>query len=234
VRTAPQNLVDTFSATLQPTTLSTRPVVSHRTLPSGIGYVRLTAFSETLRVPLLEAIKTLKDTPAIIIDLRGNGGGSAAMAEALIGAFFKEKALIAATYTRSGVPITLAFGAIKLSTPERFAPGRADAYAGKLAILVDADSASASEAAAAALQSSGRATVVGETSCGCLLAFMGYAAVPGGGELAYSEIGFKTIKGDAIEGRGVAPDVSIARNVDDIRSARDRVLESAQDTLLKR
>jgi carboxyl-terminal processing protease len=230
-RTASPTVADTFSAMLQPTTLSTRPVLSHRTLPSGVGYVRFNTFSETLRAPLLDAIKSLKDTPAMIIDLRGNGGGSAAMAEALVGAFFKEKTLIATTYTRSGAPITLAFGAIKLSTPERFAPGRPDAYTGKLTILLDADSASASEATAAALQSTGRATVVGEASCGCLLAFMGYAAVPGGGQLAYSEIGFKTIKGDGIEGRGVIPDVAVSRTIEDIRSSRDRALEAAQATL---
>ncbi len=230
-RTLTPNPTDTFSATLQPTTLSTRPVLSHRTLPSGIGYIRFNTFSETLRAPLLDAIKSLKDTPAMIIDLRGNGGGSAAMAEALVGAFFKEKTLIATTYTRSGVPITLAFGAIKLSTPERFAPGRSDAYAGRLAVLLDADSASASEATAAALQSSARATVVGETSCGCLLAFMGYASVPGGGELAYSEIGFKTIKGDSVEGRGVVPDIAVSRTTEDIRSSRDHALEIAQNHL---
>lgn len=224
---------ETFTAQLKPTTLSTRPTVSHRTLPSGLGYVRLTAFSESLRAALLDAIKSLKDTPALIIDLRGNGGGSAAMAEALVGTFYKQKTLIANTTTRTGVPITLAFGAIKLSSAERHVTGRADAYTGKLAILLDADSASASEATAGALQSTGRATVIGETSCGCLLAFMGYASLPGGGELAYSEIGFKTVKGDAIEGRGVIPDIIVSRSTEDIRMARDRVLESAQAHLMK-
>ena len=222
-----------FSAALKPRTLSTRPSVSHRVLPSGIGYVRLTAFQEFLRSGVLDAVTALKDTPALILDLRGNGGGSAAMSEALIGSFFKEKTLIGRTETRSGQPVTIAFGAIKLITLERSVPGRDDAYAGKVAILMDSDSASASEATAGGLQSTGRAIVVGETSCGCLLAYLGYATLPGGGELAYSEVGFTTVKGERIEGRGVVPDMPVERTREDIRANRDRALEMAQAALLK-
>ena len=222
-----------FAATLKPRALSTRPTVTHRVLPSGVGYIRLTAFQESLRVGVLDAVGALKDTPALILDLRGNGGGSAAMAEAIIGSFFKTKTLIGRTATRSGEPVTIAFGAIKLITLERSVPGRDDAYVGKVAVLMDSDSASASEATAGGLQSTGRAIVVGETSCGCLLAYLGYAALPGGGELAYSEVGFTTIKGERIEGRGVVSDVPVERTREDIRANRDRALEMAQAALLK-
>jgi carboxyl-terminal processing protease len=222
-----------ISATLKARTLSTRPSVTHRVLPSGIGYVRLTAFNESLRAPLLAAIIELKDTPAMILDLRGNGGGSAAMSRALASAFFKDKTLIARTFTRTGKPVSLAFGAIKLSEDEQFAPGGKDAYLGKLAILLDVSSASASEATAMALQSTGRATVFGETSCGCLLAFMGYASLPGGGELAYSELGFLSVNGDAVEGRGVIPDQPVSPATSDFAIARDRVIEAAQSFLMK-
>lgn len=222
-----------LSAMLKPRTLSTRPLVTHRVLPSGVGYIRFTAFQESLRSGVLDAIAALKDTPALILDLRGNGGGSAAMAEAVIGSFFKTKTLIGRTVTRSGEPVTIAFGAITLITLERSVSGRDDAYTGKLAVLMDSDSASASEATAGGLQSTGRAIVVGETSCGCLLAYLGYAALPGGGELAYSEVGFTTVKGDRIEGRGVVPDIPVERTYDDIRTQRDRALEMAQAALLR-
>ena len=222
-----------FDARLRPKILSTRPVVTSRVLPSGMGYVRFTSFQESLRGSVLSAIDTLKDTPALVLDLRGNGGGSGAMAEAIIGSFMRTKTDIGRTETRSGKPVTLAFGVIKIASPEASVPGRPDAYAGKLAVLMDADSASASEATAAALQSTDRAIVVGEVSCGCLLGFLGYATLPGGGELAFSEIGFTNAKGERIEGRGVIPDVAVERKGADFVEQRDRALEAAQAALLK-
>jgi carboxyl-terminal processing protease len=216
---------------LKPREVSTRPLVSHRVLPSGAGYVRLTAFSEWLRPELLRAIDSLKDAPGIVLDLRGNRGGSAAMADALVGAFFKEKTLIGKTQTRTNHPVTLAFGAVKLIELERRVPGRADAYTGKLVVLIDADSASASEAVASALQSTGRAHVIGETTCGCLLAFLGYARLSEGGELAYSEVGYKDIHDKSIENVGVAANSLIKKSVDDLRDSRDRALEDATSWL---
>jgi carboxyl-terminal processing protease len=207
--------------------IGTRPSVSHRVLPSGFGYVRLTAFSEWLRPELFAAIASLKDTPGMILDLRGNRGGSAAMAQALVGAFFKEKTLIGKAITRTNQPVTVAFGAVKLIALERAVPGRADAYLGKLVVLIDNDSASASEIVSSALQSTGRAHLIGETSCGCLLAFLGYASLHQGGELAYSEVGYVDRNGTTIENKGVTPDSSIARSVDDVRASRDRALEAA-------
>jgi carboxyl-terminal processing protease len=221
-----------IDANLKLRDISTRPIVTSRLLPSGVAYVRLTEFSEWLRRDLLAAIASFKDAPALILDLRGNRGGSAAMANALVGAFFRETTSFGTAITRKGTPVSFAFGLIEAISLERRAPGRSDAYTGKVIVLVDDNSASASEAAASGLQSTGRATIVGQTTCGCLLAFLGYAQLNQGGELAYSEVGYVTKSGEIVEGKGVKPDISVELSIEDLRTQRDRALERAVEVAL--
>jgi carboxyl-terminal processing protease len=111
--------------------------------------------------------------------------------------------------------------------------GSKDAYAGPVAIIIDSQSASASELFAGTMQAAGRAKIVGRTSCGCLLGFLGYAHVPGGADLAYSEVGFVLSNGKHIEGEGVIPDVPVPLTLDNLRMSRDRPLEEAQETLAR-
>ncbi|MEO8385722.1 MAG: hypothetical protein ABI583_10805, partial [Betaproteobacteria bacterium] len=70
-----------------------------------------------------------------------------------------------------------------------------------------------------------------QRTCGCLLGYLGYAELPGGGQLAYSELGFITIKGKRIEGTGIVPDVEVSPAREDILYSRDRVLEAAEKFL---
>ncbi|MCY7387137.1 MAG: hypothetical protein LH481_03585, partial [Burkholderiales bacterium] len=58
--------------------------------------------------------------------------------------------------------------------------------------------------------------------------YLGYADLAGGGQLAYSELGFITPKGKRIEGEGVKPDVEVKLAREDILFNRDRVLEAAE------
>lgn len=213
--------------------LSTRPQVSSRVLPSGFGYVRLSSFNESLRAELLAGIERVKDTPGLVLDLRGNGGGSLAMAEALLARFFDKKTVFGKTTTRDGTPVNALFGLAKIFQLERAAPGAKDAYLAPLVVLVDAQSASASEAVSSSLQATSRATVIGETTCGCLLAFMGYVPLEGGGQLAFSQLGFTTRDGNAIEREGVKPDLEILPTAADLQLNRDRALEAAEAHLQK-
>jgi len=130
--------------------------------------------------------------------------------------------------TRSGKPVSLFFGMIEIIKLKRVVEGDKDAYKGPVVILVNAGSASASELFAGTMQAAGRADVMGQPSCGCLLGFLGYAHIPGGGELAYSEVGFVLANGKRIEGEGVMPDDPVPLTIDDLRASRDRTLEQAQ------
>ena len=55
--------------------------------------------------------------------------------------------------------------------------------------------------------------------------------MPGGGELAYSGVGFVLPNGKRIEGEGVIPERRVPLDLADLRVNRDRQLEVAQEVL---
>jgi carboxyl-terminal processing protease len=138
----------------------------------------------------------------IVIDLRGNGGGSLAEATALTGLFID---------TGPVVQVKDAFGKVEVERdPE---PGVA--YTGPLAVLVDRDSASASEIFAGAIQDYGRGLVIGEPTFGkgtvqTLVDLNRY--VPGDqndlGRLRLTMAEFFRISGGSTQLKGVEPDVA--------------------------
>ncbi len=221
----------TFSTTLTRRVTGAAPSAIARKLPSGFGYIRFTDFSRAVRSQVLQAIRSQHSLPGLIIDLRNNGGGSAAMAEEIAEHLVKEKTDVGTIITRSGEPVTL-FG-FPVEKMKRTLTGSPYAYDKPVVLLVNAGSASASELLAGGLQDIGRAKVVGQRSCGCLLGFLGYASVPGGAELAYSEIGMVSANGHRIERQGVIPDVEVPIKRDDLLVNRDRTLESAEELLRK-
>jgi carboxyl-terminal processing protease len=143
----------------------------------------------------------LKGVDGIVVDLRGNGGGSLAEATSLTGLFID---------TGPVVQVKDAFGKIDVETdPE---PGVA--YRGPLAVLVDRDSASASEIFAGAIQDYGRGLVIGEPTFGkgtvqTLIDLNRY--VPGEqnnlGRLRLTMAEFFRISGGSTQLRGVEPDI---------------------------
>lgn len=220
-----------FDAKLGRSKITFRPTARHRVLPSGFGYLRITQWTLGVLPRALEGLEALKDTPGLVIDLRGNPGGSLHVVNAMLGRFFTKKTGLGRVITRTGEPVSMLFGAVEIVKLKSEVSGDRDAYKGPVVVLVSASSGSGSEFFAATMQASGRAVVAGEPSCGCLLGFLGYAGIPGGAELAYSEVGFVMANGKRIEGEGVIPDHLIPLTLEDLRVSRDRTLEQAQEIL---
>ncbi|MCU7931612.1 MAG: carboxy terminal-processing peptidase [Candidatus Thiodiazotropha sp. (ex Codakia rugifera)] len=137
----------------------------------------------------------------IVIDLRENGGGSLSEATELTGLFIDSGPV---------VQIKDAFGKIEVEQD----PDQAIAYEGPLAVLVDRNSASASEIFAGAIQDYKRGIVIGEPTFGKgtvqTLVDLG-RFVPGRkkdlGRLRLTMAQFFRINGGSTQHRGVVPDI---------------------------
>ncbi len=149
---------------------------------------------------LLEDLKR-KGVDGIVVDLRGNGGGSLTEATDLTGLFIDKGPV---------VQVKDSFG--KVEVENDVAAGAV--YSGPLAVLVDRNSASASEIFSAAMQDYGRAIIIGEPTFGkgtvqTLIDLNRY--VPGNGEdlgrLRLTMAEFYRINGGSTQLRGVEPDI---------------------------
>lgn len=186
--------------------------LSWRRLDDGAGYLRVGWFSEVLAPVVDSALDALHDAPALIVDLRGSPGGDVSLAREIAARLVTRAETLVVSRTRLG------------DIPEVVSPS-ADPYRGRVVLLVDHLCASSCEELAAGLHASGRATVVGERTSGALLDG-DLIALPTGARLMYAWGEPRTAHG-AIEGHGVAPDVSVAWSRAALEAGRDPQLEAA-------
>ena len=120
----------------------------------GIGYIKVNRFGRTTMDEFTEAYRKLGRPEGLILDLRGNGGGLLEQAVEMAGFFLPRGALVVSTEGRAVPPMSLRN------------PHDGEAPDGPLAVLIDENSASASEIVAGAVQDWDRGVVVGRPSFG--------------------------------------------------------------------
>lgn len=161
-----------------------------------VGYIRLNEFSSHAAPQMRQAIKNLSDqkVDAFVLDLRGNPGGLL-HASIEIAKMWMDKGAIVRTVDRKG-------------DDEEFKANNTQLTKLPLAVLVDGNSASASEILSGALKDNGRAKIVGSQTFGKALVQSVHSLSDGSG-LAVTIAHYYTPKGTDISHKGVTPDVKI-------------------------
>lgn len=216
---APRKLTITRALISEPVVASSIRVVHGVKL----GWVYLATFSEGSAGEVHAAVEKLlkQGVHGLVFDLRADGGGLVSEAR-LIASIFIPSGTIVTTRGRSQptVVLTAAGGAIPSSIP--------------VVMLVDHNTASASEIVTAALQDHHRATVVGTHTYGKGV-FQELEPLSGGGAIKITVGEYFTPNGRNLggggvhEGAGITPEVAVPKGVDS-----EHGLEVALHTLLSK
>jgi carboxyl-terminal processing protease len=213
----------------QPATVGNLPTMyvrvdaSEQRTPGGaaVGVIAFNVWMPAVDALFQRAIDRFRNADAIVIDLRGNPGGLAAMIMGLSGHFLAERVPLGTMKTRESELKFAANPRLVNAAGERVTP-----YAGPVAVLVDGMTGSASECFAGGLQSLKRVRVFGETSMGqALPAF--FARLPNGDVLIHATGDFVTADGTRLEGRGVVPDEIVPLDRKGLLAGRDPALQAA-------
>lgn len=166
-----------------------------------------------------EMFRRARRHSALILDLRGNGGGSVVTVQEVLANLFAHEVTVGTTIRRGGKRAWVAKPA-------------GNAFLGRLVILIDSESASASEIVARVAQLEYRATVLGDRSAGAVVESMFYGHRVGFTKgmdytLQVSVSDFLSSDGKRLEGVGVVPDEVILPTPEDLVEERDPVMARA-------
>lgn len=125
-------------------------------LTDNLGYVKINRFAESTFKEFKTELKKLKKLGAtqIALDLRNNPGGFLNIAEQIVDEFLEDDKLILFTKNKRG------------NIDKSFATKKGDFEKANVFVLIDENSASASEIVAGALQDNDKGTIVGRRSYG--------------------------------------------------------------------
>ena len=125
-------------------------------LSNKTGYIKINRFAETTYKEFMAGLSKLKQqgANALIIDVRDNGGGYMEEAIAIADELLTDKQLIVFTKNKNG------------TIDKTFATKKGSFENGKVFVLINENSASASEILAGAIQDNDRGTIVGRRSFG--------------------------------------------------------------------
>jgi carboxyl-terminal processing protease len=198
-----------------------------------LAYIRIPSFGDpAYERTAVELVRQFASSPNLIVDVRGNGGGStprqliAAVMNRPWRTWQEATPQHIALFDAQGIPPFQALRGSRQQSPS------SDAYGGRLFLLVDRFCGSACEDFIMPFKDTGRAVIIGETTQGS--SGNPYRADLGNGmSVAIGAVRYRFPDGTDFEGVGITPHVAIDRSAADFVNHRDSVLERAQELALK-
>ena len=168
---------------------------------NNVGYLRIVSFNEKVAEGVENAVEEMRQNKrhklqGLVIDLRNNPGG-----------LLDQSLAVADEFLDSGVIVSIR--GREIGSDRTFRAERGDLMRGlPIVVLINAGSASASEIVAGALQDHSRATVIGSRSFG-KGSVQTVMRLPVEGALKLTTALYYTPSGEAIQARGVIPDIAL-------------------------
>ena len=197
------------------------PTVSYEMYDDGIGYIQIREFDEVTTDQFVEALAVIKGSNAkgLILDLRGNPGGSLPVVVDIARSILP-KGLIVYTEDKYG------------EREEYSCDGRNELKI-PLVVLVNGNSASASEILAGAVKDYGTGTLIGTTTFGKGIV-QRVLPLTDGTALKLTVSSYFTPKGNNSHGTGIAPDIECELDAEAYyEDGVDNQLERAREELGK-
>ena len=196
---------------------------------SNIGYIYLGKMDNNDPNRIDEIIAELNDCPAIVLDIRNNGGGDDTFASRIAGAFADKEHFIYTVQTRNGVR----HDDFDEKTYHYSRPQGAKQYLKPVIVLTDRYTISAGEVFLLHMKSFNHIVQIGDTTAGDFSTTSNNRFLPNGWTFQYSIQMFLQPNGESLDGIGHVPDFYIKNTKADILLQKDKVIEKAVDYLLK-
>lgn len=205
-------------------TVTITPATFHPIAPtsetiSGIAYVKLPYFEEGSAAQFRAALEEArtKNIRKLIVDLRGNAGGSV------------EEAILAADELLTSGLITSLEG--RKVESKRWQADRNTAYDGEIQVLTDPSTAGGAEIFAAAIRGNNRGKVVGITTYGKAIV-QKFINLPSGGGVQMTVAHYTTPDLKAITETGIKPDVIVDLSAQAIRDPNAKGKPEKEEDLI--
>lgn len=210
-----------FEVTITRDVIQQREVITRDEAGGAVGYIRLTGFSENGAAKFVDAVKAAidKGQTKLIVDLRGNPGGFVTAARTVASTFIKDGPVFWEEDAKGNQTPTQSLGNGVATDPKI-----------RVAVLIDKGSASASEIVAGALQDTGRATLIGETSYGKGTVQQWIELTPDSGGMKLTIAKWLTPDKRWIHKIGLTPDIPVEVPADN-PAGSDPVLDKAIEFL---